>query len=268
MVKKRIPAHKGGQRPAKFNAEQTVKTPKGTYYISGLNGVRECLRAEHVKVQALWSDPSKIDRETYQLLAPHHKILHEWHKPQTDYGPLTQGVAALVQEPQWPELEDLVDELFQAERTPLLVALDQVEDIMNLGQILRTAACAGVHAVLVPDHRAAHLNQTVAQVSQGAFAWVPLLEIGNLAQALTNLKERGLWIAGFEADATAQLWHRVDFTLPTVLVFGSEGRGMRSLTRRHCDTMVALPMNGPINSLNVSAAVAAATYEAVRQRLA
>lgn len=266
MVKRRNPAHKGGQRPAKWQAEQVSKVPKGHYYITGINGVRECLRSPNVKLQNLWADPQKIDRETFAFLAPHQKKLIEWHKPQTDYGPLTQGVAALIKQPEWPELDDLIDELYNDEQTPLLVALDQVEDIMNLGQILRTCACAGVHAVLVPDHRAAHLNQTVAQVSQGAFAWVPLLEIGNLAQTLTGLKERGLWVAGFEADESSQRWDKVDFTVPSVVIFGSEGRGMRTLTRRHCDTMVSLPMQGSINSLNVSAAVAAAIYEVVRQR--
>jgi 23S rRNA (guanosine2251-2'-O)-methyltransferase len=270
MVKKRHAAHKGGQRPAKWRSETTgesqAKVPRGHFYITGINGVRECIRADHIKIKNLWADPGKIDRETYQMLAPQHKRLQEWTKPQTEYGPLTQGVAALIAAPEWPELDELVDTLYQEEKTPFLIALDQVEDIMNLGQILRTCACVGVHAVLVPDKRAAHMNQTVAQVSQGAFAWVPLLEIGNLAQTLASLKERGLWVAGFEADATSQMWHQVDFTAPTVMVFGSEGRGMRQLTRRHCDTMVALPMHGPINSLNVSATVAAATYEVARQR--
>jgi len=259
-------------RPPRSRAERwrqsgTEADAGGRWYISGWNGVRECLASPHVGLARLWADPARLTPELWELIRPCQRVLIELKGRETPFGEALQGVAALVDPPNWPDIDDLLDQIMQTERAPLFVALDQVEDPMNLGQILRSCEGAGVDAVLVPGRRAAHLNQTAAQISQGAFAWLPIVEVGNLRQALERLRGRGLWTVGCDADSRARLWRDCSLAEPSVLVFGAEGRGLRELTRKTCDVLARLPMGGRIPSLNVSAAVAAFVYEAARQRL-
>ncbi len=239
----------------------------GRWLIAGWNGVRECLASPAVELIRLWVDGRRVSSAQRALLAPHGSLIEELVNGETPYGEAAQGVAALVRPPRWPDVDALLDRAVDAGRAPLLVALDQVEDPMNLGQILRTCEGAGVDAVLTPGRRAAHLNQTAAQVSQGAFAWAPALEVGNLSHALKRLKTRGLWVVGCDAGPGSQSWDRCHLREPAVLVFGAEGRGLRALTRKTCDVLARLPMRGRLESLNVGASVAAFVYEAVRQRM-
>lgn len=238
----------------------------GEWFIAGINGVREALRSPRVKVRHVYVEPRAMPEDMRTLLRHFTGPIEELKDRETPYGPSAQGIAALVGEPRQEDIEDVLDGLDQAGRVPLLVALDQVEDPMNLGQILRTCEGAGVHGVMLLKHRSIHLNQTVAQVSQGAFAWMPVFEVTNLRQTLDGLKERGLWVVGCEAGDEARPWSACNLTAPTVLVFGAEGKGLRELTRKTCDTLGCLPMSGRMESLNVGAAVSAFVYEAVRQR--
>jgi 23S rRNA (guanosine2251-2'-O)-methyltransferase len=145
--------------------------------------------------------------------------------------------------------------------------LDGVTDPHNLGACLRSADAAGVAAVIVPRDRAAGLTPVVRKVAAGAAESVPLVAVVNLARTLRELKERGLWLVGTADDASSTLYD-VDLTGPTVLVLGSEGEGMRRLTREACDQLVSIPMAGAVESLNVSVATGIALFEAVRQRRA
>ncbi|MDJ0841521.1 MAG: RNA methyltransferase [Acidobacteriota bacterium] len=244
------------------------KTAEGELYITGLNGVRECLASPHVKVSRVWADPGRVPAETGKVLAAMGDRVSGLQGKDSPYGPASQGIAALVTREPLHDLDDFLDNLEPRTGTPLLVALDQVEDPMNLGQILRTCEGAGVDGLILLRHRSIHLNQTVAQVSQGAFAWVPVIEATNLRQCLESAKERGFQVVGCEGAAEASPWHQVDLTGMTLLVFGSEGRGLRPLTRKTCDHLAALPMHGRLNSLNVGAAVSAFLYETIRQRIA
>lgn len=255
---------KGESRSARWSGD--YRSPReGEFYIAGQNGVREVLRSPHVKVRRLYlGSPAAL--EQLGLRVDPEVPIEKVKEKDTPYGPLTQGVAALVQEPQWPEPEELLEQIRSQGRVPLLVALDQVEDPMNLGQILRTCEGAGVDGILVLRHRSTHLNQTVAQVSQGAFAWLPVIEVVNLRQTLDLLKHLGLWVVGCEGSPEAQPWHACRLSDPLVLVFGAEGSGLRTLTRKTCDVLASLPMQGHIGSLNVGAAVSAFVYETARQR--
>jgi rRNA methylase, putative, group 3 len=150
---------------------------------------------------------------------------------------------------------------------PLLLVLDGVTDPHNLGACMRSADAAGVAAVIVPRDRAAGLTPVVHKVAAGAAETVPLVAVVNLARALRELKQRGFWLVGTADDATRTLWD-IDLTGPTVLVLGSEGEGMRRLTREACDQLVSIPMAGAVESLNVSVATGVALFEAVRQRRA
>lgn len=175
-------------------------------------------------------------------------------------------------EPEAPALEPLDDhsllELVDAlAEPPFLLVLDQVQDPHNLGACLRSAEGAGVQAVVVPKDRSAPMTPTVRMVATGAAERVPVARVTNLARTLGELKERGVWLVGTDEDAPQLLWE-VDLTGPLAIVMGSEGSGLRRLTREACDFMARLPMAGGVASLNVSVATGICLFEAVRQRQA
>jgi 23S rRNA (guanosine2251-2'-O)-methyltransferase len=163
------------------------------------------------------------------------------------------------------QLEEALEAL--AGSPPLLLVLDGVTDPHNLGACLRSADAAGVAAVIVPRDRAAGLTPVVRKVAAGAAETVPLVQVVNLARTLRELKERGVWLVGTADDASRTLYE-VDFRGPTAIVLGSEGEGMRRLTREACDQLVSIPMGGAVESLNVSVATGVALFEVVRQRRA
>jgi tRNA G18 (ribose-2'-O)-methylase SpoU len=148
---------------------------------------------------------------------------------------------------------------------PLILVLDGVQDPHNLGACLRSADAFGVHAVIAPKDRAVGITATVEKVACGAAETVPYLMVTNLARSLNEMKERGIRIIGTSDDAEHTLWD-VDFTGPVAIVLGSEGPGMRQLTRKTCDQLISIPMAGAVESLNVSVAAAICLYEARRQR--
>ncbi len=148
---------------------------------------------------------------------------------------------------------------------PFLLVLDGVQDPHNLGACLRSAAAAGVHAVIVPKDRAAGLTPTVRKVACGAAERLPLFQVTNLARTLRRLQQQGLWIVGTDAAATQSLYE-TDLGGPLALVLGAEEKGLRRLTRESCDFLVAIPMAGAMESLNVSVAAGICLFEARRQR--
>lgn len=178
-----------------------------------------------------------------------------------------QGVAALVQPvSQARSLDDLLDQVEQGDNPPpLLLVLDGVTDPHNLGACLRVADGAGANAVIAPKDHAAGINATVAKVASGAAETMPYFMVTNLARTLNELKERNIWIIGTSDDAEKSIYD-VDLKGPVALVLGAEGPGMRQLTRKTCDELVSIPMQGAVESLNVSVASAVCLYEAMRQR--
>jgi len=175
-----------------------------------------------------------------------------------------QGVIAIVSQKPVMSLSALLETVHDK---ALLVVLDGVEDPRNLGAILRTAEAAGADGVVLPDRHSAGLSETVARASAGALEHVRVARVGNLVQALEELKQRGIWVVGFDA-AGGERWDSVDLGRPVALVLGGEGRGIRRLVREHCDHLVCIPHFGHVSSLNVSVAAGVALYEAVRQRRA
>ena len=177
-----------------------------------------------------------------------------------------QGVAARVNEIKMVHsLDDLLDTL-ESKDAPLILVLDGVTDPHNLGACLRVADGAGAHAVIAPKDHAVGVNATVAKVASGAAETVPYFMVTNLARTLNELKERNIWIIGTSDDAPTTLFD-VDLKGPTALVLGAEGDGMRQLTRKTCDELVNIPMQGAVESLNVSVASGVCLYEARRQRM-
>lgn len=173
-----------------------------------------------------------------------------------------QGLVGVVSVKPVMSLESLMDE---ARAPQLVVVLDGVEDPRNLGAILRTAEAAGADGVLLPERHTAGLSETVARASAGGLEHVKVARVGNVVQALEALKERGLWVVGYDA-AGSERWEAVDYRRPIALVFGGEDRGIRRLVREKCDHVAALPLFGHVGSLNVSVVAGIALYEVIRQR--
>jgi 23S rRNA (guanosine2251-2'-O)-methyltransferase len=159
-------------------------------------------------------------------------------------------------------LDELLD---RTEGAPLLLVLDGVTDPHNLGACLRSADAAGALAVIVPKDKSATLTPVVRKVACGAAEVIPLVAVTNLARTLEKLQQRGLWVVGTAGEAEVSIYDQ-DLTGPTILIMGAEGKGMRRLTREHCDYLVNLPMAGSVSSLNVSVATGVCLFEAQRQR--
>jgi 23S rRNA (guanosine2251-2'-O)-methyltransferase len=179
-----------------------------------------------------------------------------------------QGIVAHVAAVAYRDAGELTDALAARVGTgepPLVVVLDGVEDPRNLGAIIRTSECAGVHGLFVPERRAAGLTETVAKAAAGALEYLPVARATNIARLVEEFKERGIWTIGTDAEANIAYtdW---DWTQPCALLFGGEGAGLRRLVRERCDALVRIPLRGRIPSLNVSVAAAVVLYEALRQR--
>ena len=238
--------------------------------IYGVHAVEALLRHHPKRVKQVWLAESRQDPRIQALLALaaesrvsvgncERREMDAWVEG------VHQGVVAEVSPSQvWGEamLEELLD---RSEGVPLLLVLDGVTDPHNLGACLRTADAAGALAVIVPKDKSATLNATVRKVACGAAEVIPLVAVTNLARTLEKLQQRGLWLVGTAGEAEQELYQQ-DMTGPTVLVRGAEGRGVRRLTREHCDYLVRLPMAGSVSSLNVSVAAGVCLFEAVRQR--
>ncbi len=173
-----------------------------------------------------------------------------------------QGIVADVENVQDFSVEDLVR---GARATPLIVVLDGIEDPHNLGAILRTADAAGVDGVVVQSRRSAALGGAAAKASAGAVAHVRIAEVVNIARALDELKEAGVWTVGLAGEAETA-YDSIDFTVPSAIVLGAEGSGLRRLVRERCDFLASIPMLGHVGSLNVSVSAGIVLFEAVRQR--
>ena len=173
-----------------------------------------------------------------------------------------RGVVADLRDVTGVGVEDLV---MQTMGAPLIVVLDGIEDPHNVGAILRTVDAAGADGVIRQTRHAAPLGGVTAKTSAGAVAHVKIAEVVNIARALETLKDARVWTVGLAADAPKR-YDQIDYTLPTALVVGAEGAGLRRLVRERCDWLVSIPMQGHVHSLNVSVAAAVALFEAVRQR--
>ncbi len=175
-----------------------------------------------------------------------------------------QGFLAYVSEFNYCQTEDILAYAREQDEEPFLVLLDGVEDPHNLGSIIRVCECAGVHGIVIPRYRSAAVNETVVRVSAGACNHMRIAKATNLNTEIENLKKQGVWVYAAEADG--QSMYSVNLQGALALVIGSEGKGVKSLTREICDGVLSIPMFGQINSLNASVACGIAVYEAVRQR--
>ena len=176
-----------------------------------------------------------------------------------------QGVMALTAPREYAEVDDLLARAEDQDEAPLLLVLDAIQDVQNLGSLIRTAEAVGAHGVIIPEHRAAGLTPAVDKTSAGAVEFVPVARVTNITRALDDLKKRGLWCVGLSEDAELT-YDKANLTGPIALVVGNEAKGITRLAREHCDVLIKLPMRGHVESLNAAMAGSVALYEIWRQR--
>jgi 23S rRNA (guanosine2251-2'-O)-methyltransferase len=239
--------------------------------VFGLHAVRTLLQRHADKIGQLLIVRGREDARMSEVLklAREHQVKVEF-RPAQEMDHLASGerhqgvIARLLKVENLGEgaLDEILD---RAGDSPFVLVLDGVTDPHNLGACLRTADAAGVNAVIVPRDRATGLTPVVRKVAAGAAETVPLIQVTNLARTMRLLKERGFWIVGTDDEADMPL-HQAKLTGPLAVVMGAEGSGMRRLTKENCDALLSIPMQGVVESLNVSVATGVMLYEAVRQR--
>jgi len=175
-----------------------------------------------------------------------------------------QGVVAYVTNYHYFDLKDVIESAYAQGKQPLMLILDGIEDPHNLGNIIRTAECMGVDGVILPKNRSVTVNDTAMRVSQGAASNVRICKVVNINQEIQRLKDKGFWVYGVELGGVEI--SKVNLKGPTVLVMGSEGKGIHQLTRKLVDGIVTIRMHGKVNSLNVGSATAIPLYEVNPQR--
>ncbi|TMC17645.1 MAG: 23S rRNA (guanosine(2251)-2'-O)-methyltransferase RlmB [Chloroflexi bacterium] len=240
-------------------------------YIWGRNPVLETLHSMRAVKRILLAEGQ---REAQPIAT----ILHEAeqrHIPvetvprarldQLSQGAVHQGCLALVAERSYATTDDILAHAAAKHEAPFVLLLDAIQDVNNLGSLLRTAEAAGVHGIIIPQHRAAEINATVVKTSAGATEHLLIARETNLTRTIDYLKKQNIWVVGLAGEGTT-LYTKADLTGPLALVVGNEGKGISRLVREHCDLLIKLPMYGYINSLNAAVAGSIALYEALRQR--
>jgi predicted rRNA methylase len=239
--------------------------------IAGLHDVRLALGRQPCEVTEVLIGAYREDKRMTEIMTLASrcgvpvKRLSRRELDELSAGVRHQGVLARCRADRQGGYKSLESLLTNLDHDPLLLVLDGVQDPHNLGACLRSADGAGVDAVIVPEDRSCKITPVVSRVAAGAANVMPFFAVVNLGRTLMMLKERGIWIAGAVDHAETALWD-TDLTGPLALVLGAEGTGLRDLTRRHCDYLVGIPMQGTVESLNVSVASAVMLYEARRQR--
>lgn len=175
----------------------------------------------------------------------------------------SQGIVIFFRYEIYYDLPETIGE----QKNECYLILDSIKDPQNFGQIIRTSECAGVSGIIIPERRSVKINDTVLQVSQGAFCNIKLFVSKNIKYSINILKENRFWVTGIENSIDSKKWFEISMNEKSVFIFGSEAEGLRTITKKYCDNMATIPMLGKINSLNVSASVSAILFERNRQLL-
>jgi len=247
-----------------------VEEQQQSEYIGGKHPILEAMRAGRT-INKIWIADNAQKHYSLPILAEAKArgiLVQTADRRKLDQmleGVQNQGVVAQVAAYDYVEISDILQRAKDKAEAPLILILEELEDPHNLGSILRTADCTGVHGVIIPKRRSVGLTATVAKTSAGAIEYVPVAKVTNLAQTIELLKAQGVWVAGADGSAKQTVF-QADLTMAIAIVIGSEGEGIGRLIKEKCDFLLKLPMSGKINSLNASVAASVFMYEVVRQR--
>ena len=259
------------ERRADRFAERTAPVEEVEGQLEGRNALTEALKAGRT-IDKVFVAAGDTDRGLQRLAAQAKEagaVVVPVDRRKLDQMSTTrshQGIIALAAAHDYYTIDDILEEAASRGETPLIVICDELSDPHNLGAIMRSAECAGAHGVIIPKRRSVGLTATVAKASAGAVEYMKVARVTNINNAISELKDKGVWIFGTAAEGSIPMY-KADLTGPTAIVIGNEGDGMSQLVRKNCDVMVHIPMKGRISSLNASAAASILLYEAVRQRL-
>jgi len=237
--------------------------------LAGVNSIMEALRGKR-KVHKIYIQEGRGGKRIDELLRVAQKkgIYWQYVDKQRLDGMYTtsnhQGVIAQVDCFEYSSIDEILEQAALQGKEPFILILDGIEDPQNLGSIIRTAECAGIHGIIIPQHSSAEVTAAVARASVGAIEHIPIARETNLVNCIKSLKEKGLWVIGADMDGSE--YFSCQIPSPTALVIGGEGTGIRKLVRQNCDMLVSIPMMGLISSLNASVAAGLIIYEVVRQR--
>lgn len=234
--------------------------------VEGINVARELINS-NAKITKVIAEDSVRDEVAILLDRARAKHIEVELVPKQEFEKLVgknQGIAVKIPPYNYCSLQHILTHAQKLNQPAFILVLDGILDPHNLGAIIRTAECAGVHGVVIPENRAADVTETVYKTSAGAVAHMLVAKVVNITNAIRELKQCGVWVYALEAGGKSL--YQADFTYPTALVVGGEGKGVSQLVKKTADEVLSMDMFGHVNSLNASNAAAIATYEVVRQR--
>ncbi|MBT3514668.1 MAG: 23S rRNA (guanosine(2251)-2'-O)-methyltransferase RlmB [Nitrospina sp.] len=243
-----------------------------TDILYGINPVTEALKASNRKCFRIVVDDGKVTprlKDLIKLVKSKNAVVESLPKKEFKkrYQPYVhQGIIGYFSVKKNLELHELISNSLKKETCPTLMISDGIQDPHNLGAIIRSAAAMGIQGIILPKHRGAPLNETVAKCSSGAIEKLPVTSVSSLSNAIKKLKESGFWIVGIDPKGSTSCYD-FKFEIPVALLIGSEGKGIRPLIKKNCDFILSIPMASSMNSLNASAAGAVIFYEALRQKI-
>jgi 23S rRNA (guanosine2251-2'-O)-methyltransferase len=240
-------------------------------YVWGRNPILETLRSTRQVRRILIADGQRdapaiaaILQEAERRRIPVEAVSRH-RLEQLSQGAVHQGCVAVVDQRKYATLDQILAFAEKQNEDPFLLILDAIQDVNNLGSLLRSAEAVGVHGVVIPEHQAAEVNATVVKTSAGASEHLLIARETNLTHVIDFLKKKNTWVMGLDSETKTE-YDKADLTGPLALVVGNEGKGISRLVRDHCDLLIKLPMHGYISSLNAAVAGSIALYEALRQR--
>jgi 23S rRNA (guanosine2251-2'-O)-methyltransferase len=240
--------------------------------VFGIHAVQAALDYSANKINKVWVDVQRKDKKHVSLIEQVHTlglVIEKCDRKRLDKmtdGKNHQGIVIEIEMPGVHSEDELKQIILNLSQIPFFLVLDQIQDPHNLGACLRTADAAGVNGIIITKDNSSGITPTVCKVASGAAETVPVYQVTNLARTLRWLKQQNIWVMGSTGD-TEQSIFEADLTIPLALVMGTEGAGMRRLTKEQCDFLVKIPMLGKVESLNVSVAAGVMVYEVFKQRL-
>lgn len=269
-------SEKRDERPQKFEKPQRFEKREENAeenlcenILEGRNPIREAIKAGR-NIERLLVAEGEIQGSVKEIVYDARSrgaIIQEVERARLDRISVTgahQGIIAYVAVKEYVSVEDIIEYARSRNEDPFIVVLDGICDPQNLGAIIRSAECAGVHGVIIPQRRAVGLTPIVAKCSAGAIEYMRIARVTNISQTIEKLKKEGVWVYG--ASMEGKNYSRVNMTGACALVIGAEGEGLSTLVKRNCDCLVSLPQLGKIDSLNASVAAGILIYDCLRQK--